>query len=569
MVLTSVGLMAQSGTYAGLVTVVVGGTYTYTCDNVSYDLKFTENALSVTIHEHTLTGTVIGDLTLGDMVVDNLTFDDAKGGYYRDYINSDVYLPFVAVLNGDTTMNNNYYFQKVGNILVTPAETGYHIVNNMQPGVMPFPLVSTSDVFPASTNVYGFAGSGTEADPYQISSADDFVTLSTQITADHRGTGEYFKVMNDIDFGEKSFPNIAIDGIIEGKIKNTEWGFEGHILGNHATITGVKQTVDASFQSLFSVLGEQGSISDLVFGENNVVSSKNYAAPFAALSAGTISNCTNYAEISASVAFAGGICGHMIFGKGTIENCTNYGTIRSNTYATGIVAGSQSGSDIESYDYVVRNCKNYGLICTNNGTGAAGIAGSMGGKVISCTNYGTVRCVPEGQEPKNSYTGGIVSCANRLISVEDCINEGEVYGCKMVGGIIGNDMKGDDGNGYVINCTNKGAVTGTGNYIAGVAGNTARVEGTLTLKGCRNEGVVTAPDTTQLAGNLRGESIILLENCTIAEGLAKLPQDPESESISEITRDVEESAILYDVMGRAITRKQGLVISNGRVTFVH
>lgn len=568
MALASASLMAQSGTYTGPISVVVGGVYTYTCDNVGFDLTFSDETLCVSSHEYTLTGTVMGDLTLGQMVIDNLTYDASKGGYYRDYTGSDVTLPFVAVSNGDTTMNNTYSFEKVGNVLVKATETGYSIVNNMQPGNMPFPLVATAEVVKSSTNVYGFAGSGTLADPYQLTSAGDFATLAKNVTADHRATGEYFKVMNDIDFGGSMLPNIAMDGILEGKINKTEWGFEGHILGNHASISGVKHELNAGFQSLFSVLAEGGTISDLVFAKDNVFSTKTYTAPFASLCYGTISNCTNYADISASGAFAGGICGHLMFGKGTIENCANYGDIYAKTYATGIVAGSQSGDAIENYDYIVRNCQNYGNICTEVGTGSAGIAGSIGGKILLCTNYGTVRSVPKGQDAKGYYVGGIVSCPSRIISIEDCVNEGAVYGHKMVGGIVGNDMKGKDNDVYIINCTNKGTVSATGNYIGGIAGHTARIEGRLTLKGCRNEGVVTAPDTTLLAGNLRGDSLIVLEDCTIAEGLAKLPQDPESQSLSAITRNDEESTVLYDAMGRAITRKRGLVISRGRVIFV-
>lgn len=570
MVLASAGLMAQSGTYQGPITVVVGGAYTYSYDNVTYDLTFADESLSVTAHEFTLTGTMMGDLTLGTMVIEGLTYDAELGGYYRDYKGSDdVTLYLKAVANGETTIDNIFRFERLGNILVTANETGYHVVNNMQPGAMPFPIAATSDIVKASTNVYGFAGSGTEADPYQLTSAADFATLSQLVTSDHRATGEYFKVMNDIDFAGGQLPCIGIGGIIEGKLNKTEWGFEGHIVGNHATISGVKhnQPSGSAFHSLVSVLAEGGSISDLVFAEGNEMNTFSYAAPFAALSAGTISRCTNYADISAASAYAGGICGMMMFGKGTIEDCANYGTIHAMSYATGIVGGAQSGSSIETYEYVVRNCQNYGLIYADRGTGASGIAGSVGGRVLSCTNYGAVSCVPEGETPKGQYTAGIVSCPTRLLSVEDCVNEGAVYGFKMVGGILANDMRGDDRDAYIINCTNKGTVTGADSYVGGVAGHTARIEGKLTLRGCRNEGIVSAPDTTQLAGNLRGDSIIVIEDCTIAEGLAALPMDPAQQSIVKIERDAIIEGTCYDLMGREAVQKKGLVIRQGRVVF--
>ena len=258
----------------------------------------------------------------------------------------------------------------------------------------------------------------------------------------------------------------------------------------------------------------------------------------------------------------------MMFGKGTIRDCVNYGNISAMSYATGIVGGSQSGSSITSYDYLVQNCQNYGSITTGRGTGASGIAGSVGGTIVGCTNYGNVRCVKEGDEPKGLYTAGIVSCPTRLIRVEDCVNEGSVYGFKMVGGILGNDMKGDDGHASIVSCTNKGTVTCVDSYVGGVAGHTARVEGSLTLRECRNEGVVTAPDTTQLVGNLRGDSIILIENCTIAEGLPQLPMDPTTGAIDAVRLDDNAPAVSFDLLGRAVCRRQGLVIERGRVMFI-
>ena len=567
MTLTSVGLMAQSATYTGTENIVVGGTYSYTCDDAKYQLTFADETLNVTIEGKSVAGTVMGDLTLGTMVIDQLTYDAAKGGYYRDYAGSDVSMTLVAVSNGATVIDGTYYFDKLGNILVTANGTGYHIVHNMQPGAMPFPIAFIADVAEAPANVYGFAGAGTESDPYQLTTADDFRTLGALITADHRGTGEYFKVMNDIDFAGGQLPNIAIDGIVEGKLNNTQWGFEGHIMGNHATISGVKHNLPqgGAFQSMVSVLAEGGSISDLVFADDNELNTYSYAAPFAALCAGTISGCTNYADITATSAYAGGICGMMMFGKGTISDCINYGDITAMSYATGIVGGAQSGSSITNYDYLVQNCRNYGMITTSRGTGASGIAGSVGGRIVGCTNYGDVRCLPDGETPRGLYTAGIVSCPTRLISVEDCVNEGSISGFKMVGGILGNDMKGDDGQAVIVGCTNRGAVTCADSYAGGVAAHTARVEGRLTLRECRNESIVTAPDTTHLAGNLRGDSIIVIENCTIAEGLAHLPMDPTAGAIGKVRPDDHEAAAAFDLLGRAAIRRQGLVIEGGRV----
>ena len=52
-----------------------------------------------------------------------------------------------------------------------------------------------------STVSWGLNGSGTEADPYIISTAADFAAMANNCNADHKGTGEYFKMTNNIDFG--------------------------------------------------------------------------------------------------------------------------------------------------------------------------------------------------------------------------------------------------------------------------------------------------------------------------------------------------------------------------------
>lgn len=65
-----------------------------------------------------------------------------------------------------------------------------------------FTLFSLLSVcYSMASNVYGFAGAGTESAPYQISKAADFMTLASEITADNTAAGEYFIVTQDIDFG--------------------------------------------------------------------------------------------------------------------------------------------------------------------------------------------------------------------------------------------------------------------------------------------------------------------------------------------------------------------------------
>lgn len=62
----------------------------------------------------------MGNLTLGTYTVKGLTYDEEKGGFYRDYKNDGLSFHFTAEQNGNKTMDGDYEFnaQKDNNILV-------------------------------------------------------------------------------------------------------------------------------------------------------------------------------------------------------------------------------------------------------------------------------------------------------------------------------------------------------------------------------------------------------------------------------------------------------------------
>lgn len=128
------------------INVVVGGQYNYSNESVTYNVrKYKEGdveKVDVEVPTYNLSGTVMGDLTLGTYTIKGLTYDETKGGFYRDYKNDGLTFHFKST----TGMDKDYEFNpaKDNNILVkyngtTPA----YIVNNFQMGAMPFPISST------------------------------------------------------------------------------------------------------------------------------------------------------------------------------------------------------------------------------------------------------------------------------------------------------------------------------------------------------------------------------------------------------------------------------------------
>ena len=422
---------------------------------------------------------------------------------------------------------------------------------------------------------WGLQGSGTQTDPYQISTASDFLAIAEKISATNTGEGEYFKVMNDIDFGGTAENPVQLPAIGKpaiSNVTNVAWGFEGTLDGNNHVIKGIyhnnnTNTKEGQFNALFSSLGENGVIRNLIFGEDNYVNSYNYVAPFVSVSKGTIENCINNSDISATNAFASGICGQMIGGIGTVTNCSNNGNITAMTYAGGIIAGTQSGPAISEYGYIVSGCKNHGSMSTLNDVGVAGIAGSYSGSLVDCANYGEILGNASGKAT-SQYAAGIVASVSYPVEILGCETHGAVSGGKNVAGIIAIVMKGNESAFTLDNCDNFATVTGSGDYVAGIIANTMRgseEHPLVTVNDCHNGGEVKAEGGSEYVGNIRATATIALgEGNSIEDGLEKYLLDGNT-SITGIADFIasEPSASMKD--GKYMVDGELRIVRNGKV----
>lgn len=427
-------------------------------------------------------------------------------------------------------------------------------------GTMPMSLAYSLDGYYTVQNAWNLIGRGTEGNPYKVYDAADFRSIASNISKDNKGTGEFFQMMDDVDFGGTAETPVQLPAIGKAAITNIStvaYGFNGIFNGNSHSISGIYHTdngndIQGKFNALFSSIDTSGVVRDITFSADNHINSYNYVGTVASISKGTIENCTNNANVTVAGAFGAGICGYMASGIGTIKNCVNNGNIQAMTYANGIVSGSQSGTAITNYAYLVEGCTNNGNISTGNGVGSAGIAGSYSGTIRSCTNTGTI----DDTAKAGQYTAGITSACSYLVAIEGCTNSGSILGTKNIGGIAGHIMKGNDTDVSISGCTNSGAVTAAGANVGGILGNSARVNGTVALTGCTNNGVVSSTGTTELIGNLRGNAAIVLGNGnTIAAGLAILALDPAGTGVQE-------------VINNAANAQKGKFIRNGRFVIV-
>ena len=441
-------------------------------------------------------------------------------------------------------------------------------------GSMPFAITYETKGYYTIDNAWKLVGRGTSGNPYKIYDASDFTAMATNISANNTGAGEYFVMMNNVNFGGSADSPVQLPAIGKAAIQSItkiDYSFQGTFDAQNDTISGIYHTncgndTNGKFNALFSSVGDKGSIKNLVISKDNYIKSYNYVAPIVSVLAGTVEGCENYADVTATNFAASGIAG-CVASAAKITDCNNKGNITANTYASGICGGSVLGNiTADSYPYIY-NCSNTGNISSTNGIGSAGIAGSFAGKVEKCINSGTIDDTNTNNE-KGQYTGGIVACGSKVTYVSDCTNQGEVKGLKNVGGIVGIVMN-ETGkvNAAITGCTNDGAVSGKTTNVAGIVGNTAYKTYKVNISSCTNNAAVTTEqEDKSTIGNLRGSSAIVLgDGNTIANGLTLYNLDPTTTGISNVNaaEDAEATAktVKYFKDGQLVIKKNGKTYS--------
>ena len=133
--------------YTDKLDVSIGGTFNYTAANVTYSVRtYPENGntlLDVAVPSYGLSGTPLGDLSVGGYTVKGLAMDAEKGGYYRDYVADGLTMHFKSVKNGEVGMDGDYALsQGDNNILLVYEGKNIKVSNAFHPGAMPFQITS-------------------------------------------------------------------------------------------------------------------------------------------------------------------------------------------------------------------------------------------------------------------------------------------------------------------------------------------------------------------------------------------------------------------------------------------
>ncbi|MDR0370916.1 MAG: T9SS type A sorting domain-containing protein [Prevotellaceae bacterium] len=282
----------------------------------------------------------------------------------------------------------------------------------------------------------GTTGSGTEADPYRISSKADMDELAGNVNGGKNYSGVYFRLTRDLTGANDTLTTVVgnsddvyFSGIFDG---------DGHEIAVKRTgIFG--QIRNATIKNL----GVTGNIHTYVYSYEN----HYYAGGICATTENsTISNCYNNADIAASTAGAfdyqintGGICGKTT--NSYIINCRNTGSISSNVESTSYAGGIAGHYEVGG---AITNCYNTGNIAAAayDASYAGGICG-FGGTITNCYNTGDISAAAASSP---SYCGGISGEGG---TITNCYNIGNIAASAAAssysGGICGR-------NGIIANC---------------------------------------------------------------------------------------------------------------------
>lgn len=328
-----------------------------------------------------------------------------------------------------------------------------------------------------------WAGSGTEAAPYEIPDVGKLTALQTQVNENGFSyTGKWFRLTNNIDLNNELWTPIGIDAL---------HSFGGSLDGGGKTISGLKVETNGAWAGLFgSVRGTYGvpmTMRDLTLKNGSVKFTSSGTSCsgglVAAVEGETVLELRNV--VAENLTVSGGIFGSGgLLGRGRVAmtNCHNRGGSVTGGYAGGLAGMGYSNLQ----DHVLAGCTNSAkVVGKRTAGGMTGNETHSDGSYTSCANSGSISAT-------QGYASGIAAGG----SYERCSNSGAVTG-QQAAGICVNGSK-------ATNCSNTGAVTGTGTgtgYAAGILTNDG-YGGTVEF--CWNTGKVEASTPVKAFGILYG-----------------------------------------------------------------
>lgn len=278
-------------------------------------------------------------------------------------------------------------------------------------------------------------GDGTEANPFQIRTAEQLIELSDH--SEDWAIHIFFLLTNDIDMdpditGVPAFSDAFIapdtDNLIEGfqgVAFDASFNFNGQVISNLNI-----NAPESDYVGLFGYVNN-GHIANANIKNVNVVG-RNYVG---GIIGDTIRTVYHYSA-SGSVKgrdYVGGLVGYVTLNSRSLAQC----------YNSCLVNGKTNIGGLAGYARAIEQSSNSGTV--NGETNVGGLVGTADGNINQSYNLGTVN--------GETAVGGLAGYTSSW-SVFSCYNSGVVNGKISVGGLVGHN------NGSIGYCYSSGEVNG-------------------------------------------------------------------------------------------------------------
>lgn len=277
--------------------------------------------------------------------------------------------------------------------------------------------------------VPAMSGSGTDDDPYLITSVAEF----NLIGRNHRYTGASFRLMSNLDFTATTFQEI---GAGEGP-------FYGNFDGNGMTLSNITLAKTRTYAGVFGL--SLGDVYDLTISNANISTTRVFAGLLSGWHYGTIRNCQTSGQATGGTFYTAGVVG-ILFGSIT-DSSSSATVVGTSSAAVGGLVGALSGDVTRSF-------------ATGTVTGTSGVGGLVGRFVSgSVSDSYATGAVNSGTGSNQNY-GGLVGVMFANTSISRSYATGNVAGRNSTGGLVGSvNATGTS----ITNCFSTGNVTGSTN----------------------------------------------------------------------------------------------------------
>ncbi|MDD3741219.1 MAG: T9SS type A sorting domain-containing protein [Bacteroidales bacterium] len=396
-------------------------------------------------------------------------------------------------------------------------------------------VLCTAAVISAQTPVAP-AGSGTEIDPYQITSLDNLYWMSITSSS----WDKYFVQTNDIDAYSTHSWNSGAGwdpiGYVNGE---TDYlAFTGSYDGGGFVIEALAiNRPSEMFLGFFAII-ENANISNLFFSDILIVGNEIIGSIAGFNFSSEIIDCYVGGELEGAND-VGGLIGRNETGLEYLYSCAFFGTINGSGDNIGGLVGKNKGTIRKCFaDVDISGIRNLGcLIGENDGStdksnatvdscytsgliniNSADFSGRAGGLIGENKENAIVTyCYSDANvtgDAMSDNLGGLVGLNDNNSTISYCFAEGNVTGGGSLGGLVGQNSYSNVYNSYT-----RGNVSGTQNNVGGVVGrNTGSVEksystGVITSSGGCFGGVLGSNEDTGSA------SLCFWDNETSSVGL--------------------------------------------------